>query len=212
VGDVGGERDRSSRLGGLHHPRGVKRLFVIAVVVTLLAGCGSGDSTGSTVREVVVPNVIGKPVAEARAAIEAAGLMPTVRRTRQSLFPVGRVFYVQEPAGSKLREGTTVVIWVTGGPAEPASEPAAPPPPPPPHLRRQRYDRAVAALDRKCNEDSSLIARHIKKAQDSLQERGQYESLTSIATHVNRSYPAGLRVTDCSQLFAAYVTLRQGGG
>jgi PASTA domain len=183
---------------------------VIVVAVALLAGCGgSGDSTGSTVREVVVPDVTGKPVAEARAAIEAVGLTPAVQRARQSLFPVARVFYVEEPAGRKVREGTTVVIWVTGGPAEAASEPAAPPPP---HLRRQRYDRAVGALDRECNEDSSMIARYIKKAQDSLQESGQYESLTSIATGVNRSYPTRLRVTDCSQLFAAYVTLRQGGG
>jgi hypothetical protein len=198
--------------GGRIPPR-VKRLPMIAVAVALLAGCGgSGDSTGSTVREVVVPNVTGKPVAEAHAAIEAAGLTPVVQRARQSLFPVGRVFYMEEPAGSKLREGTTVGLWVTGGPAEPASEPAAPTPLPPPHLRRQRYNRAVAALDRKCNEDSSLTARYLKKAQDLLQESGQYESLTSIATHVNRSYPAGLTVTDCSQLFAAYLTLRQGGG
>jgi PASTA domain len=198
--------------GGRILPR-VKRLLVIAVAVALLAGCaGSGDSTGSTVREVVVPNVTGKPVAEARAAIEAAGLTPAVQRARQSVFPVGRVFYMEEPAGSKLREGTTVVIWVTGGPAQPASEPAAPTSPPPPHLRRQRYDRAVAALDRKCNEDSSLIARYIRKAQDLLQESGQYESLASIATHVNRSDPAGLPVTDCSQLFAAYGPPRQAGG
>jgi hypothetical protein len=175
--------------GGRILPR-VKRLPMIAVAVALLAGCGgSGDSTGSTVREVVVPNVTGKPVAEAHAAIEAAGLTPVVQRARQSLFPVGRVFYMEEPAGSKLRGGTTVGLWVTGGPAEPASEPAAPTPLPPPHLRRQRYNRAVAALDRKCNEDSSLTARYLKKAQDLLQESGQYESLTSIATHVNRSYP-----------------------
>jgi hypothetical protein len=194
--------------GGRILPR-VKRLLVIALVVALLAGCGgSGDSNGSTVREVLVPNITGKPVAQARAAIEAAGLTPVVQQA-QSLFPVGRVFYMEEAPGSKVHEGTTVAIWVTGSPAEPASEPA---PPTPPHLRRQRYDRAVTALDRKCKEDSSLIARHIKKAQDLLQERGRYESLASIANHLNRSYPAGLRVTDCSRLFVAYPTQHQGGG
>jgi hypothetical protein len=188
----------------------VKRLLVIAVAVALVAGCGgSGDSTGSTVREVAVPDVTGKPVPEARAAIEDAGLRPIVQVVAIDQFdePVGRVLYMDEPAGSKLREGTTVGIWVTDGSAEPASEPAAPTPP---HLRRQRYDRAVAALDRKCNEDSSLIVRDIMKAQDLLQERGQYESPTSIATHVNRSDPAGRPVTNCSDIFAAHVRLRQG--
>lgn len=188
----------------------VKRLLVIAVAVALVAGCGgSGDSTGSTVREVAVPDVTGKPVPEASAAIEDAGLRPIVQVVAIDEFdePVGRVLYMDEPGGSKLREGTTVGIWVTGGSAEPASEPAAPTPP---HLRRQRYDRAVAALDRKCNEDSSLIVREIMKAQDLLQERGQYESPTSIATHVNRSDPAGRPVTNCSDIFAAHVTLRQG--
>jgi PASTA domain len=197
--------------GGRILPR-VRRLLVIAVAVALPAGCsGSGDSTGSTVREVVVPDVTGMPVAEARAAIDGAGLTPVVQQARQSLFPVGQVFYMEEPAGSKLREGTTVGIWVTGGRAESASEPAAAASPPP-HLRRQRYARAVTALGRKCNEDSSLIARDIKKAQDLLQETGQYESLTSIATHVNRSDPTGQPVTGCSHFFAAYATRRQGGG
>jgi PASTA domain-containing protein len=197
--------------GGRILPR-VRRLLVIVVAVALPAGCGgSGDSTGSTVREVVVPNVTGMPVAEARAAIDGAGLTPVVQQTRQSLFPVGRVFYMEEPAGSKIHEGTTVGIWVTGAPAESASEPSAPTSPPP-HLRRQRYYRAVTALGRKCNQDLSLVARDIKKALDLLQETGQYESLTSIATHVNRSDPTGQPVKRCSQLFAAYTTRRQVGG
>ncbi len=117
---------------------------------------------------------------------------------------VGRVYYMGELPGSKLPEGTTIDIWVSGGPAEATS--------PPPHLRRQRYSRALASLDRKCNEDSSLIARYIKKAQELIQRTGQYESPTSVAAHVNRAYPAGLPVTHCSDLFATYVTLRQGGG
>jgi hypothetical protein len=172
-----------------------RRLWLIPGLLTFaalaIAGCG-GD--GEDDRD--VPDVIGKPTAEARAAIEAAGLRPVMQQLAINE-SVGRVYYMEELPGSKLPEGTTIGIWVSGAP---------------PHLRRQRYDRALTSLDRKCREDPSLIARNAEKAQELIQKSGHYESLTSVATHVNRAYPAGLPVTDCSQVFAAYVTLRRGGG
>jgi PASTA domain len=186
---------------------------VLTFAALAIAGCGGGGED-----DWEVPDVVGKPTGEALAAIEDAGLRPVVQELGGDE-PVGRVYYMEEPAGSKLPEGTTIDIWVIGGPAEPAPEPAesapkpaAPTPSPPPHLRRQRYDRALTSLDRKCNQDSSLIARYIEKAQELIQRSGQYESLTSVAEHVNGAYPAGMPVTNCSDIFAAYVTLRQGGG
>lgn len=85
---------------------------------------------------------------------------------------------------------------------------AAPPAPPTPSA----YDDALAALDRKCEEGPSLIADYITKAQELLTVSGINESPSSIATHVNRSLPESLPVTQCSDVFAAYVTLLQGPG
>lgn len=85
---------------------------------------------------------------------------------------------------------------------------AAPPAPPTPSA----YEDALAALDRKCEEGPSLIADYITRAQLLLGESGINESPSSIATHVNRSLPESLPVTQCSDAFAAYVTLLQGPG
>jgi PASTA domain len=186
---------------------------VLTLAALAVAGCGGA---GEDDRE--VPDVIGKPTGEGLAAIEDAGLTPVVRGLGGD-GPVGRVYYMEEAAGSRLPEGTTIDIWVIGGsgeptrvPAESAPKPAAPNPSPPPHTRRQQYDRALASLDRKCNQDWSLIARYIERAQGLIQRSGQHESLTSVAVHIDRAYPAGLPVTNCSDRFAAYVTLRQDDG
>jgi hypothetical protein len=108
------------------------RRSLIAVLLTLaaLAMTGCGGSGNSTVREVVVPDVTGKGVAEARVAITSAGLLPFVQQG-PSEERAGTVVHQGSPAGSKAPEHTSVTLYVSGGPEKPAPAPkpgAAPPP------------------------------------------------------------------------------------
>jgi hypothetical protein len=119
-----------------------RRRCLIPVLLTFAAlaitGCGgSGDSTGSTVRETVVPGVTGKSVAEARAAITDAGLEALVQKG-PSEKRAGTVVHQGDPAGSKVPEHTQITLYLSSGPEKPAPKSAAAPTPaaaPPPQQK-----------------------------------------------------------------------------
>src|SRR5674476_699931 len=73
---------------------------------------------------VPIPNVAGMTVADATAALAAAGFQPVVGSTMASSYPVGQVAGTQ-PAAQALR-GTTVVIVTSAGNAPPAPTSAPP--------------------------------------------------------------------------------------
>ena len=101
-------------------------MLVLGVFAALaVTGCGgSGGSNGSTVREIVVPAVVGKPVAEARAAMTGAGLDALVQRG-PSEEQAGTIVHQSEPAGSKVPELTTITLYVSSGPEQPSTPPPA---------------------------------------------------------------------------------------
>jgi hypothetical protein len=71
---------------------------------------------------------------------------------------------------------------------------------------------ALESLDGKCREGASLILRYGAKAEQLLAQHGILESAPSVIRHVDQSIPPSAPVQPCSDVFAAYVTLREGGG
>jgi hypothetical protein len=72
------------------------------------------------------------------------------------------------------------------------------------------FDRKLDDLTRKFPEDRESIAGMTLKAQELLRQAGNEESLYSVLTAVDASYPGGLGV-EYAEMAAAYVTLRNGG-
>ena len=62
-----------------------------------------------------VPEVVGKPEAEARAALEAAGLEPGPVTAAFSTLPVGAVVRTDPAVGARLKPGTPVALVVSKG-------------------------------------------------------------------------------------------------
>jgi PASTA domain len=104
----------------------VNRLVTVSVLVLFLVAGGCGGSGGSTVRGVVVPDVRGKPVAEARAAIADSGLTPLVQR-RPSKQPEGIVLDQGDLPGSEVSEGLLIALDVSSGTAKVKPQPTPPP-------------------------------------------------------------------------------------
>ena len=148
-----------------------RRLWLIPLLLTFatfaITGCGgSGDSNGSTVE---VPNVTGKPVAEARAAITGVGLKVLVQRGA-SEEPAGKVVHQEPPAGSEVPETRTITLYVSSGstkvegPPPPPSgyepttpPPAAPAPKPAPEVSGKEIEKALSGLSAKDVVDLGLI-------------------------------------------------------
>ena len=66
--------------------------------------------------ETTVPEVKGLPVPEATNLLEKDGFRPIVRDTSYGLeVPVGSVFLQKPDAGSVVKEGRTVYLYVSGG-------------------------------------------------------------------------------------------------
>jgi serine/threonine-protein kinase len=67
-------------------------------------------------REVAVPDVTHRTLAEARKQVKAAGLTPgTVSRSFNDLVPQGQVIVTDPPAGRKFAPGTPVAFTVSRG-------------------------------------------------------------------------------------------------
>lgn len=70
--------------------------------------------------------------------------------------------------------------------------------------------QALRHLNRKCEENKRVIKAYGRTAKVLLANGGKNESVTSILVHVDRSIPRFARGLQCSDIFAAYVTLRGG--
>ena len=192
--------------------------------IFLLAGCGSSkdgstEASATSATSATVPRLKGLDEDQALAKLRGAGLDVQVIPRDDQAAP-GTVIGQNLQPGVSVPAGETVSISVSTGPApthkqhhqqavKPAPPKPTPPPPPPP--APSRYEQAVAGLHRKCGDDGpQLIAYADKAHQLLLQDAGIVESPSSIMIHVNKSLPTNL-LNGCDQIFAAYVTLREGG-
>jgi PASTA domain len=105
-------------------PRRGLWLIPVLLILAALVVTGCGDSNGSTVREIVVPGVTGKPVAEARAAITGAGLNALVQKGPSEEL-AGTVVHQEPSAGSKVPENRSVTLYVSSGQTKIKGPPSA---------------------------------------------------------------------------------------
>ena len=105
-------------------PRRSAAPFVLVLIglLALLAGLGyllarqlSGDGGGSLV---TVGNYIGRQESEARLLIEDDGLKVEVSTETNEEKPLGEVFAQDPPPGTRIEEGDTVKLRVSGGKGE----------------------------------------------------------------------------------------------
>ncbi len=82
-------------------------LLAILVAVFLLHGSG-----GTTVG---VPSVVGESQAKAVAEIKHAGLVPQVHRQVNANVPSGQVIKTNPQFGTKVKTGSTVILYVSSG-------------------------------------------------------------------------------------------------
>ncbi len=73
-------------------------------------------TTGTTEQVVIVPDVRGRAQPEAAAALQAAGLVPTVQSEPSLEVAAGNVLSQQPAAGAEVEPGTTVAVTVSSGP------------------------------------------------------------------------------------------------
>lgn len=73
-----------------------------------------------------------------------------------------------------------------------------------------KHADALDALQKKCKERRELLSDFSVKADELLNDSGIDESLLTILRNVNKSIPGSAPKMPCSDIFAAYVTLRRG--
>ncbi len=95
------------------------------LVVTQAPPAGSAASKGSTVKIVVsggpanvsLPDVHGLHATEASDRLHGAGFIPEIHNTASPTVPAGVVIGTEPPAGTVDRQGSTVTVLVSSGPA-----------------------------------------------------------------------------------------------
>ena len=101
-------------------PRARTSVYIIILVVllallgTLLFLVGRQLGVGGT-EEVTVPQLIGRPVADAEAELRSAGLKAEKREVQDEVNPVGQVTAQDPLANTQVRKGATVIISVSTG-------------------------------------------------------------------------------------------------
>jgi beta-lactam-binding protein with PASTA domain/predicted Ser/Thr protein kinase len=122
-------------------PRARTSVYIIILVVllamlgTLLFLVGRQLGVGGT-EEVTVPQLIGRPVADAEAELRSAGLKAERREVPDEVNPVGQVTGQDPLANTKVRKNATVIISVsTGAPIVEV-----------PDVRNKTADQATEAL------------------------------------------------------------------
>ena len=104
-------------------PRRHRRWPWVALVVLLLAGAGGAAAAVATRDrtpeappiELPLPDVVGRPEAEARSILTAGGWKVTVVRERRNDTTKGEVIESRPTAGTRLPEGRTVTLTVSEG-------------------------------------------------------------------------------------------------
>ena len=91
--------------------------FSLSAIVTIYTLFRSGDTR--------VPNVVGKPEAEAQKLVELAGLRVKIQRREDAAAP-GTVIETQPVPNSSVKKDFDVKIVVSSGPAQKKSQVSAP--------------------------------------------------------------------------------------
>ena len=89
-----------------------------ALLLTFFVSAGAAMRYALKIREVAVPQLAGKTVNEASAALTEAGLTLKVEEGRKvdAKIPAGQIL-VQEPAaGERTRRQRSVRVWISAGP------------------------------------------------------------------------------------------------
>jgi beta-lactam-binding protein with PASTA domain len=104
---------------------GKRLLLAGALVLTYFLFAAAAMRLALKTRDVVVPPLGGKTVAEAGAALVAAGLNLRVEEAKRgdSPLPAGQIVSQDPQAGVKTRRERSVKVWVSAGPRS-ASVPA----------------------------------------------------------------------------------------
>ncbi len=97
--------------------------FSLSAIVTIYTLFRSGDTR--------VPNVVGKPEAEAQKLVELAGLRVKIQR-REDAAAAGTVIETQPVPNSSVKKDFDVKIVVSSGPAQKKSQVSVPSPVPGP--------------------------------------------------------------------------------
>jgi beta-lactam-binding protein with PASTA domain len=96
-----------------------KRLLIGGgLFLTYLLFAAAGMRLAIKARDVVVPPLNGKTVAEAGAILQARGLNLKVEESRRpdAAVPAGQILSQEPQAGASTRRERSVKVWVSGGP------------------------------------------------------------------------------------------------
>ncbi|MGN6612517.1 MAG: PASTA domain-containing protein [Angustibacter sp.] len=117
-GNGGDEFDDKPNRTGLWVLLGLLAAAIIAVAVLVLPGLlGSGGSDTPVVQKVAVPDLSGKTVDEATAALKAKGLTLGEQTTRaDDTVPQDQIIDQDPASGSQVDSGTAVTVVVSTGP------------------------------------------------------------------------------------------------
>ena len=88
---------------------------IISIVVLIALGFGSFKLFGGTVKEVEVPNIVGKTTEEAKKELVSLNLTLVEAGTEVSDQPEGTVLEINPKAGTKVKENSEVRVIVSGG-------------------------------------------------------------------------------------------------
>ncbi|MBI2835179.1 MAG: PASTA domain-containing protein [Acidobacteria bacterium] len=89
-----------------------------ALVATYLLFAAAAMRVALRTREVIVPNLGGRTVNEATAALAESGLTLKVEENRRMdiKIPAGRVMLQEPPAGVTARRQRSIKVWISSGP------------------------------------------------------------------------------------------------
>lgn len=82
--------------------------FLLSATVTIYVLFRSGDTR--------VPNVVGKPEAEARRMVEDAGLKVKIQLRSDDKIPTSTVIETKPGPNSSVKKDSTLTIYVSSGP------------------------------------------------------------------------------------------------
>lgn len=88
--------------------------FVLSATLTIYVLFRSGDTR--------VPNIVGKPEAEAQKLAEKAGLRVKIQRRVDASVPGGQVIETRPIQNSSVKKDSSLTIVVSSGPVQAASK------------------------------------------------------------------------------------------
>jgi eukaryotic-like serine/threonine-protein kinase len=101
--------------GGSRNAWAVAALVLALVVVAIVLFLIGSNLSRENANVIEVPQVIGRPVAEARAVMEDIGLSVTVREEVNEFTPEGNVIDQNPSGGTRVQTGSSVELRVSAG-------------------------------------------------------------------------------------------------